>query len=220
MSPQSTRGQHPGFTLLEALVVFAIIGLLVGMILPAVQAAREAAGRMSCSNNLRQIVLAYHHYHNDHHRLPPARNADGPTWAVLILPYLEQDDLYRPWDEWHCWPIFKQDSWLRGLDKDNSDGNRVYNAREPGAIRSGVGWGFGAHSGSEALGRVCLGQPVRAGHLLSQPGGLPLRFDFHPRQQIRARLGTWLCQQLLLLRSPLDRPRFTTTWPVTHLLLA
>jgi len=122
--------------------------------------------------------------------------------------------------EWHCWPIFKQDSWLRGLDKDNSDGNRVYNAREPGAIRSGVGWGFGAHSGSEALGRVCLGQPVRAGHLLSQPGGLPLRFDFHPRQQIRARLGTWLCQQLLLLRSPLDRPRFTTTWPVTHLLLA
>jgi len=123
-------------------------------------------------------------------------------------------------DEWHCWPIFKQGSWLRRSYKDNSDGNRVNDARETAQVRSVVGWTFGAHSRSAALGFASLVAPVRAAHLLPQPGGLPLRFDSDPRQQIGARLGTGLRQQLLLLRSPLDRPRFTTTWSVTHLLLA
>jgi type II secretory pathway pseudopilin PulG len=98
MSLPLSRTRHAAFTLLEAVVVIAIIGLLAGLLLPAVQSAREAANRMSCSNNLRQIVLGLHEYHNTHNHLPPTRYADGPTWAVMVLPYLEQEDPYRKWN--------------------------------------------------------------------------------------------------------------------------
>lgn len=91
------------FTLVELLVVIAIIGILVGLLLPAVQAAREAARRMQCSNNLKQIGLALLNYESAHHRLPPgvALNIDSPNinnnlgWGVhgRILPYLEQQSL-------------------------------------------------------------------------------------------------------------------------------
>ncbi len=87
------------FTLIELLVVIAIISILVGMLLPAVQKAREAAARISCANNLKQIGLAMHMYHNDTERLPPSRLGPGmATWAVLILPYLEQDNLFHQWN--------------------------------------------------------------------------------------------------------------------------
>src|SRR5262249_4008347 len=88
-----------GFSLIELLVVIAIISMLMGLLMPAVQKAREAASRISCANNLKQLGLAMHHYENVNGTLPPTRLREGyATWAVLILPYIEQDNLYDRWN--------------------------------------------------------------------------------------------------------------------------
>ncbi len=84
-----------GFTLVELLVVIAIIGVLIALLLPAVQAAREAARRTQCANNLKQQGLAVHGFIDVRKELPPSRIADHhATWLWLILPYMEQENLY------------------------------------------------------------------------------------------------------------------------------
>ncbi len=95
------REQH-GFTLVELLVVIAIIGILIALLLPAVQAAREAARRMQCSNHLKQIGLACHTFHDSKNHFPPASlDGIGPvTWAVLIMPFVEQDGVRHSWDDY------------------------------------------------------------------------------------------------------------------------
>src|SRR5262245_61255690 len=97
-----TRGWlvRPGFTLVELLVVIAIIAVLIGLLLPAVQKGREAANRMQCSSNLKQLGMAIHHYASaNQDRLPKQLEAGGPpAWATFffsLLPYIEQDNVYR-----------------------------------------------------------------------------------------------------------------------------
>src|SRR5436309_13790517 len=96
-----------GFTLIELLVVIAIIAILIALLVPAVQKVREAAARVQCTNNLKQLGLAAHNYHGVYNKFPPgvyqlpfaaAPKFRGVTLFVYLLPYIEQDNLFQGWD--------------------------------------------------------------------------------------------------------------------------
>src|SRR5437899_3410377 len=108
--------RRTGFTLVELLVVLAIIGVLIGLLLPAVQKIRDAAGRIKCANNLRQIGLALHNYNDTLGQFPPGlQGFQSPwerkrtpyygthflwSWLAELLPFVEQDNLYQQADAW------------------------------------------------------------------------------------------------------------------------
>jgi prepilin-type N-terminal cleavage/methylation domain-containing protein len=125
--------RRSAFTLLELLVVIAIVAVLVGLLLPAVQRVRAAAARIQCANNLKQVGLALHNYHDANQHFPPAvfnYRANSPlqkyvwlSWMAHILPYVEQDDLWRATDAAEngappppAQKVYSQQGWPAGFD--------------------------------------------------------------------------------------------------------
>lgn len=141
---QSQRSRA-GFTLIELLVVIAIIAILMALLLPAVQRVREAANRMLCASNMRQIAIAQHNFHNDHNRLAVNKTVNpNMGWHGFIMPYIEQDSVGRllnfDFDYRHANNRAARESDVKLLHCPTADGKRIdtYNAGGSYGVISGA----------------------------------------------------------------------------------
>ena len=181
-----------GFTLIELLVVIAIIAILIGLLLPAVQKVREAAARSTCQNNLKQLDLALHNFHDARGRLPQgvqyvstgdvasANTPCGPNWAIFILPYIEQGTLTNTINIDNFMNSGGTDnSWLnvRGVrlktmlcPSDTGSSDLLFNGNQNGGATAVGGWARGNYAAN--AGPNGYGNHVRNGQSSGgDPGG-------------------------------------------------
>ena len=175
-----------GFTLVEILVVIAIISVLIALLMPAVQHSREAARATQCRNNLKQMGVAIHNFYDQRQELPPSRNYDHyMTWAFLILPYMESVNLFDDWDpkkkyyyqtdEARLTPIPQYTCPSRRDPMESTDGDDILSPHEtsphvPGITADyacsagyGPGWNWIHSKGAMIMGRATTIPPTPDG---------------------------------------------------------
>jgi prepilin-type N-terminal cleavage/methylation domain-containing protein len=154
MTTGTVRNVRRGFTLVELLVVIAIIGILVALLLPAIQAAREAARRTQCSNHLKQIGLAVHNFHDAQKGLPPLLlGRRRPSFWAVILPYMEQQSVWNQ-ISFHGYPRRQYRRWCKLRSHSDLAGSGDSRLLLPIATNCGEWFqDFWRHAGT--VGRLC-----------------------------------------------------------------